>query len=629
MSDENFSQDPLLGSKSQSGPIRLYDGRSSQASALEQRHIFGFRPVRSRTNIEIQAAPTGTQEGRRYITSANIIWTVLVGWWVALCISLLGVVMCLTIFGYRLGLACFRLAGYILYPFGYYAYVDKNIPKPNYLSMGLFWVLGSIMLVIPAFLGATVSWLVCFYLPMSKFLISMIKKVYVHLYHLRFAQLRHHNPKSGTIPSLLIFNSGSFMYFKYSVMDFEIIYLNLFPFIILAFYLGYLAPEDSPIAQPISGAFISIIATIPCMYVIGVCTEILSRRCGLVLGALINAIFTGLVEIILFFFSLRKDLGDVVRAAVTGAFLMNLLVIPGLSMFAAGIKWTEVHLNRKVQSVSGTFLLLAIVAIFFPAVYYGMYQPKQIECHQCNETAGLYRFPSSELIPPNWVCKDCDIAHVEDLSQDKIYMSFIRPLTYCVSIIMPIIYVVGLIFSLKTHKYIYDQFEKEQDAEENTNGSVNTYVCVAILLISCVLFSIICEIFTDKLPPAMEHMNITDRFVGLIFYTIIPAVAEFMNAIRFALEGNIGLSLEISNQGAMVVSLIQIPALVLMSIIMGKTTTRKSFHLLFELIDVYAVVISVLLRNFMMMEKSINYLNGFAFLVVFVLISIVYFFDPF
>ena len=61
---------------------------------------------------------------------------------------------------------------------------------------------------------------------------------------------------------------------------------------------------------------------------------------------------------------------------------------------------------------------------------------------------------------------------------------------------------------------------------------------------------------------------------------------------------------------------------------MGKSMTKGGFNLMFEMIDVYAVIISVLLRNFMFMEKSINYFTGFAFLMIFVFIALVYYFDP-
>ncbi|OHT05512.1 Sodium/calcium exchanger protein [Tritrichomonas foetus] len=587
---------------------------------IEPRVVFGVRP-RTKTGNTFQPPPM--VEHLNYISFPNILWAVLVGWWLALFIFILGLLMCLTICGWRIGVRCFKLAKFIAYPFGYYGYYDKS-PKPNMFVRILFYFFASIIFVIPCVLGAFVSWEILFYIPMSKFLINVIKVVFQNIHRLKFGRLLHHNPKPGRFPALLTYRCGSFMYFRYSIFEMEAIYLNLFPFVIICLYLGYLAKETSPLREPVTGTFISIIASIPCMYIIGVCTEIISGRSGLVLGSLINAGFTGLVELILFYFSIRQGLGDVVRAAVTGAFLMNLLVIPGLSMLAAGIKWKEVKLNRKVQSVSGTFLFLAIVAVFFPAVFYGLYEHKTIVCTECNGVEGVYYL----AMDSNVNCTQCNMTKMDNLDMDEVYTSMAKPLMYTVSCLMPVVYAMGLFFSLKTHKYIYDQFEQEQQGEEDTGGHIKTWVCVVMLLVSCVLFSIVCEILTDVIPGAISKMGLTERFVGLVFYTLVPAVAEFMNAIRFALEGNMGLSLEIGNQGAMVVSLIQMPALVLMSAIMGQSTGKGSFTLMFEMIDVFAVIISVLLRNQMLMENSINYFTGFAFLVIFLLITVVYYFDP-
>jgi Ca2+:H+ antiporter len=198
---------------------------------------------------------------------------------------------------------------------------------------------------------------------------------------------------------------------------------------------------------------------------------------------------------------------------------------------------------------------------------------------------------------------------------------------YVVSVMLPIVYAVGLFFSLRTHKFIYEQFEKDQE-ESEASISMPTWVCVIVLVVATILYSVISEVLSEKMPEAIDQLHLTERFVGLFFYTLIPAVGEFINACRFALQNKLGLSLEIGNQGAMVVSLIQMPALVLLSVILGYHDSQHQFTLMFEMIDIFAVIISVLLRNSMLQEHSINYFTGFSFLVLFVLISIVYFFDP-
>ena len=49
---------------------------------------------------------------------ANVLWFVLAGWWLALAHLAAGILLCLTIIGIPLGVACFKMAGAALVPFG-------------------------------------------------------------------------------------------------------------------------------------------------------------------------------------------------------------------------------------------------------------------------------------------------------------------------------------------------------------------------------------------------------------------------------------------------------------------------------------------------------------------------------
>jgi uncharacterized membrane protein YccF (DUF307 family) len=49
---------------------------------------------------------------------ANILWFVLVGWWLALEHLIVGIILCITIIGIPLGVGAFKMAGAALVPFG-------------------------------------------------------------------------------------------------------------------------------------------------------------------------------------------------------------------------------------------------------------------------------------------------------------------------------------------------------------------------------------------------------------------------------------------------------------------------------------------------------------------------------
>jgi uncharacterized membrane protein YccF (DUF307 family) len=51
-------------------------------------------------------------------TILNLIWFVLSGFWLALAYAIAGVIMCVLVITIPFGVASFRLAAYVLWPFG-------------------------------------------------------------------------------------------------------------------------------------------------------------------------------------------------------------------------------------------------------------------------------------------------------------------------------------------------------------------------------------------------------------------------------------------------------------------------------------------------------------------------------
>ena len=51
-------------------------------------------------------------------TIGNILWLILAGIWLAIGYTIAGLVMCITIIGIPFGIQAFKLAGFVLWPFG-------------------------------------------------------------------------------------------------------------------------------------------------------------------------------------------------------------------------------------------------------------------------------------------------------------------------------------------------------------------------------------------------------------------------------------------------------------------------------------------------------------------------------
>ena len=73
-------------------------------------------------------------------TIGNILWFLLAGWWLALGYFVAGLIACITIIGIPFGIASFRLAGFVLWPFGRTAVFKREA--------GLFSLIGNIIWII-------------------------------------------------------------------------------------------------------------------------------------------------------------------------------------------------------------------------------------------------------------------------------------------------------------------------------------------------------------------------------------------------------------------------------------------------------------------------------------------------
>lgn len=133
---------------------------------------------------------------------------------------------------------------------------------------------------------------------------------------------------------------------------------------------------------------------------------------------------------------------------------------------------------------------------------------------------------------------------------------------------------------------------------------------VIILLGATLLYAIIAEILVDNVDSVLSVFPINPKFLGLTVFALVPNTTEFLNAILFAIGGNVALSLEIGSAYALQVVLIQIPALVLYTIYSGTHQVEQMFALVFPRWDIIATLISIYLFIYVYAEGKSNYFKG-------------------
>lgn len=121
------------------------------------------------------------------------------------------------------------------------------------------------------------------------------------------------------------------------------------------------------------------------------------------------------------------------------------------------------------------------------------------------------------------------------------------------------------------------------------------------------------EILVDVVDVVLDGSGIDEKFLGITLFALVPNTTEFMNAMSFALNGNISLSMEIGSAYALQVCLLQIPAMVAFSAFYDPGRLGEmvdTFTLIFPRWDVIAIILSIFLLTYTYIEARSNYHRG-------------------
>jgi len=152
-----------------------------------------------------------------------------------------------------------------------------------------------------------------------------------------------------------------------------------------------------------------------------------------------------------------------------------------------------------------------------------------------------------------------------------------------------------------------------------------------ILCGATVLYAMIAEILVNTVDIVLTNVAIDEKFLGITLFALVPNTTEFLNAISFAMNGNIALSMEIGSAYALQVCLLQIPALVLFSAINGQwlegvDLAERTFSLIFPQWDMVTVILCVFLLSYMYGEGKSNYFKGSILLLSYLVVIVGFYF---
>ena len=197
----------------------------------------------------------------------------------------------------------------------------------------------------------------------------------------------------------------------------------LVPFIPLAIALELAHAGATPIFLT------AALGVIPTAALMGRSTEELAARSGPGIGGFLNVTFGNFPELVIALFALNEGLQEVVKASIVGSILGNILLVMGAAMLIGGLGRDRQYFDRTAANVQSLMLLLAAVALVMPAIF------------ELVAGAGLPR-PTDEAL---------------DFPGD------LERLSVGVSVVLLVTYAAGLVFSLKTHRDLFNPSHDEDD----------------------------------------------------------------------------------------------------------------------------------------------------------------------
>lgn len=159
------------------------------------------------------------------------------------------------------------------------------------------------------------------------------------------------------------------------------------PFVGLTLCFGYVFPEEYRPNATVQ-FFSALLSIIPLAYYIGMAVTSIAVQSTFAIGAVLNATFGSMIELILYCNAIKMGtLDELVQYAVTGSLLSTLLLLPGVSMIVGGLKYKEQRFNTEAASVSSVLLLISIIGAFTPTIYYLAWGSAELICPRCIQSS--------------------------------------------------------------------------------------------------------------------------------------------------------------------------------------------------------------------------------------------------
>lgn len=300
---------------------------------------------------------------------------------------------------------------------------------------------------------------------------------------------------------------------------------------------------------------------------VGRSVEQLGDRFGPGATGVLQSALGNLPELFIALFALRAGLVGVVKAALIGSILANLLLVLGLAFVVGGLKHGTQSLNSERARSITVLMVLSVAAMVVPSIAHYVHTP--VVEHE-------------------------------------------RASSLFVAVILLIIFAVTLPSSLRRGA--------GDSADPGMHQELPRWplaVAVGLLAAASVLAAFVSDWFVTALTPAMDALGISEAFAGLVVVAIAGNAIENVVGVQLAAAGRSEYAFSVVINSPMQIALVLAPLLVILSTVFG----FAALTLVFSPMLVISVVIAVILTAFITFDGESTWAEGATMLGVYGVIA--------
>jgi len=306
-------------------------------------------------------------------------------------------------------------------------------------------------------------------------------------------------------------------------------------------------------AFAVAAVAVAMLATL-----VGRSVEQLGDRFGPGATGVLQSALGNLPELFIGIFALRAGLVQVVQAAIIGSILGNILLVLGLAFLVGGLKHGRQQFDSTRARTAIAMLILAVAAMVVPSLAHYVHTPAA--------------------------------KHEQALSS-------------IVAIVLLVVFAFSVPASLRREPGEVPDHEAEPPRWP-------LWLALGLLTAASVLAALVSDWFVHALTPAIEALNISQAFAGLVIVAVAGNAVENVVGIQLAARNQSNYALSVIINSPLQIALVLAPVLVLISTVIGGATLT----LVFAPMLVAAVALSVITVAFIIIDGESVWLEGAALL---------------